>query len=70
MMPPIFPEFGTSKFKPFDILAQEFKKAADSYKTAETVDERKHLLAAMRLIIDEADSLHKFYTIQYPPDSL
>jgi hypothetical protein len=65
---PILPDVGTSKFKPFEILAQEFQKVATSYKTADSAEERRHLLAAMRLIIDEADSLHKFYTIQYPHD--
>ncbi len=60
----MFPDVGTSKFKPFDILAQQFTKVADSYKKADSVEQRRHLLAMMRLIIDEADSLHRFYTSQ------
>src|SRR4051812_13262546 len=60
----MFPDVGTSKFKPFDMLAQQFTKVAESYKKADSAEQRRHLLALMRLIIDEADSLHRHYTAQ------
>ena len=57
------------KLKPFDQLAQEFNKIADSYKNAKTVEERIRLLATMRLIIEEADSLQKFHGAGYSDPS-
>ncbi len=57
-----FPEVGTGKFKPFDILAKQFATVAESYKLATTQEQRKELLAVMRLILDEADALHRITT--------
>jgi hypothetical protein len=62
---PMFSDVGTRKFKPFDMLAQQFTKVADSYKKAESAEQRRHLLSMMRLIIDEANILHRYYTDQH-----
>jgi len=63
-MKPALQSVGTAKFKPFDILAEQFTAVAASYKQAKTIEERRQLLAVMKLILDEADSLHRFYSGQ------
>src|SRR5690349_14635631 len=60
----MFPGAGTGKFKPFDVLAKQFSNVAESYKKAESKEQRRQLLAVMRLILDEADSLQRFYESQ------
>jgi hypothetical protein len=51
-----------SSIKPFEMLADQFSAVAAAYKTAQSPEERRQLLAVMRLIIDEADSLHRVYS--------
>jgi hypothetical protein len=55
------------KFKPFDVLAEQFNMIATVYKHTESEEERRRLLALMRLIIDEADSLHRFHSTECEP---
>jgi hypothetical protein len=58
------PDIGTPKFKPFDVLAHQMAVTAEAYKKAVDKAERRRLLALMRLILDEADSLHNFYSAE------
>ena len=67
-MAALLPDVGTGKFKPFDLLANQFIAVAACYKAADSIEQRKQLLAIMRLIANELHSLNLFQVITEFPE--
>jgi hypothetical protein len=50
--------------RPFDAIVQEFTRLVDVYQKAQTPADKREALTAMRLVLEEADSLHKISRAQ------